>query len=275
MRHCCNERAGRESTSSKSHPERRARWRMICGEAGSFAVWVAAGAGLVGRTVSNWPSMSASTDTPLSCWSPRGRGTACRSARCRARKDVDFDSSIAWRGKSDEVCYLGDVHATIKVCSVRGLNTDSPTAHILTPDNTVIHSFSFDDSGLDLVLNQTGTTYARDLFLSSPRQLRQAHAVDQCQSAGRYLEAAAAVTSLVEGGSRRRGRGAVGAAAGLQAGNEAADGGPAARGADRVRFVRVQMFDLRGTRCWLRRGMRSSVRTTAARRGMARSSWST
>lgn len=96
------------------------------------------------------------------------KGDSVRVRKMPRPKDVDFDSSIAWRGQTDELCYLGDVHATIKVCSVRGLNTDAPTAHVLTADDTVIHSFSFDSAGQKLVLNQTGMTYARDLFLSGP-----------------------------------------------------------------------------------------------------------
>ncbi len=143
-----------------------------------------------------------------------------------APKDVDFDSSIAWRGKSDEVCYLGDVHATIKVCSVRGLNTDTPTAHVLTPDDTVIHSFSFDAAGQKLVLNQTGMTYARDLFLSSSDKSTRLTTVNPQVDTWKLPQLSRVSW---KGAPETRSRGSW-SCTGLQAGHEAADGGPAARG---------------------------------------------
>lgn len=86
-------------------------------------------------------------------------------------KDVFFEGSIQWRGKTDEVCYLGDVRSTIKVCSARGLNTDSPTAQILTPADAVVQAFSVQASVKDVTekvaLVQTGLTYSRDLFLGT------------------------------------------------------------------------------------------------------------
>ncbi len=89
-------------------------------------------------------------------------------------KDVYLDGGIRWRGMSDEVCYLGDVRATVKVCSARGLNTDTPTAQVLTPADTLTHAFSFDAQGDRLALVQTGLTYSRDVFLSSSGQDKQA-----------------------------------------------------------------------------------------------------
>ena len=88
--------------------------------------------------------------------------------------DVYFEGGIVWRGKSDEVCYLGDVRATVKVCSVRGLDTDTLTAHVLTPQDTVIHAASFDAKGERLALVQTGMTYARDVFISTAGETKQA-----------------------------------------------------------------------------------------------------
>ncbi len=88
--------------------------------------------------------------------------------------NVYFDGGITWRGTTDEVCYLGDVRATIQVCSVRGLHTDSLTAHVLTPDHSVIHAASFDANGERLALVQTGLDYARDVFISTAGETKQA-----------------------------------------------------------------------------------------------------
>ena len=90
-----------------------------------------------------------------------------RTRRMPRPEDVYLEGGIRWRGMSDEVCYLGDVRATIKVCSARGVDTDQPTAHVLTPPDTVMHAFSFDQQGERLALVQTGLTYSRDVFLST------------------------------------------------------------------------------------------------------------
>jgi dipeptidyl aminopeptidase/acylaminoacyl peptidase len=89
-------------------------------------------------------------------------------------QDVYFDGGITWRGTADEVCYLGDVRATVKVCSVQGLHTDTLTARVLTPDDTVIHAAHFDAKGERLALVQTGLTYARDVFISPAGETKQA-----------------------------------------------------------------------------------------------------
>lgn len=94
-------------------------------------------------------------------------GESPRTRRMPRPQDVYIEGGIRWRGLSEEVCYLGDVRATVKVCSARGLNTETPTAHVLTPPDTVMHAFSFDPQGERLALVQTGLTYSRDLFLST------------------------------------------------------------------------------------------------------------
>lgn len=94
-------------------------------------------------------------------------GDSLRVRRMPRPRDVFFEGGIAWRGMSDEVCYIGDVRATLTLCSARGLNGETPTAEVLTPNDTVVHTFSFDHQGQRLALVQTGLTYARDLFLTT------------------------------------------------------------------------------------------------------------
>ncbi|RLS57514.1 MAG: S9 family peptidase [Planctomycetota bacterium] len=83
--------------------------------------------------------------------------------------DVYLDGGIAWRGMSDEVCYLGDLRATVQVCSARGLNGETPTAHVLSPSEAVVHAFHFaptaEGDATKMALVQSGRTYSRDLFL--------------------------------------------------------------------------------------------------------------
>ena len=92
-------------------------------------------------------------------------GETLKLRRMPRPKEAYLDGGIAWRGMSDEVCYLGDVRASIKVCSVQGLNTDTLSPKVLTPEETVQHFFSFDQRGERLALVQTGLTYSRDVFL--------------------------------------------------------------------------------------------------------------
>ncbi len=89
-------------------------------------------------------------------------------------KDVYLEGGITWRGMSDEVCYLGDVRATVRVCSARGLHTDTLTAHVLTPQDSVIHAARFDAKGERLALVQSGLTYSRDVFVSGVGETEKA-----------------------------------------------------------------------------------------------------
>lgn len=80
---------------------------------------------------------------------------------------ITVGDGISWRGKDDEVCFLGDHHATKRVFVVERVGTESPVTRPLTVDEVVIDAFSLSADGKQIAALQTGLTYSRDIFLGS------------------------------------------------------------------------------------------------------------
>jgi len=83
-------------------------------------------------------------------------------------KDVFVGGGVTWKGKSDDVCFLGDYHATKAVFAVRAVGSNQPLTEALTSGDLVIDSVSFSSTGGEMAVLQTGATYGRDIFLGNP-----------------------------------------------------------------------------------------------------------
>jgi dipeptidyl aminopeptidase/acylaminoacyl peptidase len=85
-----------------------------------------------------------------------------------------YGTPIQWRGKSAELCFLGEEKARVRLCSVplRGRQGELRT---LTPGDVVVWAFHVGDSGEQAVVAMTDPTHFRDLFLvegsGKPRRL--------------------------------------------------------------------------------------------------------
>lgn len=85
-------------------------------------------------------------------------------------KDVFANGPVVWRGNTDELCFMGDDHATKKVFVYKGIGTDKSAAAAFSVGDVVVDAVSFSANGERMAVLQTGQTYARDIFVGPAKE---------------------------------------------------------------------------------------------------------
>lgn len=77
---------------------------------------------------------------------------------------VDAGAQLAWRGKSHDLCLLGEQQARIRAYVVRDV-LGTATSEVLTAGDVVVESFSISASGDQLAAVTSGPTFMPDVYL--------------------------------------------------------------------------------------------------------------
>src|SRR5262249_41616959 len=75
-----------------------------------------------------------------------------------------YGSPLRWAGPSQDLCFLGEEKARVRLCSLSGLRGGGQgTLHTRTPGDVVVAAFDFDKEGQGIVL-QSDPTHLPDVY---------------------------------------------------------------------------------------------------------------